>query len=64
MVQIGIPPENLVSGSAKTSFFQALDGSGTQEKFEWIIKGSNGDKVEIRVVSQKGGSVSAEVTLR
>ena len=64
MVQIGIAPEDLVSGAAKTSFFQALDGSGSQQKFEWIIKGSNGDKVEIKVVSQKGGSDTMEVTLR
>jgi len=64
MVQLGINPENLVSGDAKTSFFQSLDGSGSRRKFEWIIKGNAGEKLELRVVSQKGGSDTAEVTLR
>ena len=64
MVQLGIDPENLVSGDAKTSFFQSLDGSGSRRKFEWIVKGKTGEKVELRVVSQKGGTDTAEVTLR
>jgi hypothetical protein len=64
MVQLGIPPEDLLSGSAKTSFFQATDGSGRRQSFEWIIKGKRGDKVELRAVSQKGGSDTASLELR
>lgn len=64
MVQLGIAPEALLSGSAKTSFFQALDGSGNREKFEWLIKGKKGDEVELKVVAQKGGSDTKIIKLQ
>jgi len=64
MVQLGIDPDDLVSGSDKTSFFQALDGSGRREDFAWIVKGKRGDTVELRVVSQKGGSDTRRITLQ
>ena len=64
MVQLGIAPEALLSGSAKTSFFQAMDGSGTRNKFEWLIKGNKGDSIELKVVSQKGGSDTATIRLQ
>ncbi len=64
MVQLGIDPDDLLSGSAKTSFFQATDGSGRRQTFEWIIRGSRGDRLELRVVSQKGGSDTATLELR
>ena len=63
MVQLDIPPENLLSGSAKTSFFQALAGSGTRQKYEWIIAGKEGQKVRLSVVSQKGGKTSRTLIL-
>jgi len=64
MVQLGIDPDDLLSGSAKTSFFQALDGSGNRESFEWLIKGKRGDTVELKVVSQKGGTDSVSIRLQ
>lgn len=64
MVQLGIDPEDLLSGSAKTSFFQATDGSGRRQSFEWIIRGNRGDSVELRVVSQKGGSDTRTMRLQ
>jgi len=64
MVQLGIDPDALLSGSAKTSFFQALDGSGNREKFEWLIKGNKGDTIELKVVSQKGGTDTASIRLQ
>jgi len=64
MIQLGIEPSNLVSGSAKTSFFQALDGSGHRQKFDWIIRGEPGSEITLRVVSQKGGSETATLTLQ
>ncbi|NNE34803.1 MAG: hypothetical protein HKN13_06185, partial [Rhodothermales bacterium] len=64
MVQLDIAPERLLSGAAKTSFFQAMDGSGKRTDFEWIISGKRGDKVKIRAVSQKAGRHEIEVTLR
>ena len=64
MVQLGIDPADLLSGSAKTSFFQALDGSGNRESYEWLIKGKRGDTIELKVVAQKGGSDTASITLQ
>jgi hypothetical protein len=64
MVQLGIAPEALLSGSAKTSFFQAMDGSGTRQKFEWLIKGKKGDEIELKVVAQKGGTDTKKLRLQ
>jgi murein tripeptide amidase MpaA len=63
-VQIQIPPEDLITGDAKTSTIQKLDGSHNRERFEWVIRGSDGARVEITVLAQKGGTDSATVTLR
>jgi len=64
MVQLEVKPEQILSGSSKTNFFQALDGSGKRQKYEWLIKGKSGDQVELKVVSQKGGTDSAKITLK
>jgi hypothetical protein len=64
MVQLGVAPESIVSGDAKTSFFQALAGSGRRQKYEWIIKGKSGETVTLKVVSQKGGADAANLTLK
>jgi hypothetical protein len=64
MVQLGVEPDALLSGDAKTSFFQALDGSGKRELFEWIVSGNRGDTIELKVVAQKGGTDTAQITLR
>ena len=64
MVQLGVKPEQIISGSSKTNFFQALEGSGRRQKFEWLIKGKTGDQIELKVVSQKGGTDMAKITLK
>jgi len=64
MVQLGVAPEAIVSGDAKTNFFQSLAGSGRRQKYEWIVKGKPGETVKLTVVSQKGGSDSAALTLK
>ena len=64
MVQLGVEPEAIISGNSKTNFFQSLDGSGNIEKYEWLIKGKPGDKVELKVVSQKGGTDKVSITLK
>ncbi|MCX6223770.1 MAG: M14 family metallopeptidase, partial [Bacteroidia bacterium] len=38
MVQLEVKPERIISGNSKTNFFQALDGSGKRQKYEWLIK--------------------------
>jgi len=64
MVQIQVDPDAILTGDAKTSFVQKLDGSGAREQFTWVIRGRQGSSVEIRVRSQKGGTDTATVTLR
>ena len=64
IVQIQVPPEDLITGDAKTSRLQRLDGSGHRESFLWVIRGRPGAEVEIRVLAQKGGTDTATVTLR
>jgi hypothetical protein len=64
MVQLGVPPESIVTGSEKTSFVPTLAGSGTRQSFEWVIKGKPGSAVILKVVSQKGGADSATLTLK
>jgi len=64
MVQIQVDPDNVLTGDDKTGTVARLEGSGGRASFSWVIRGSDGDVVEIRVRSQKGGSDSATVTLR
>ena len=64
MVQLGVDPGAVLSGSAKTSFLQTLNGSGSLAKYEWLIKGKTGEVVELLVRSEKGGSATARVTLK
>ena len=64
MVQLGVPPESIVTGSEKTSFVPTLAGSGTRQSYEWVIKGKPGSAVILKVVSQKGGADSATLTLK
>ena len=33
--------KTIISGNAKTNFFQALAGSGKRQKYEWLIKGAH-----------------------
>jgi hypothetical protein len=64
IVQIQVPPEAILTGDAKTSTVQRLEGSGARERFSWVIRGQQGTSVEIRVRSQKGGTATATVMLR
>jgi len=64
LVQLGVEPGAVLSGSAKTSFLPALAGSGSRAKYEWLIRGKTGEVVELLVRSEKGGSATARVTLK
>ncbi len=64
MVQLGVDPADLVSGDAKTSFFQSLAGSGNRQKYQWIVKGKPGTPVQLKVMSQKGGTETVSLTLQ
>lgn len=64
LVQIQVPPEDILTGADKSSRIQQLDGSGSRESFTWVIRGQEGSRVEILARSQKGGTDTATVTLR
>jgi len=64
VVQIQLPPEDILTGAAKSSSIRELAGSGNRESFTWVIHGRQGAEIEIRVRAQKGGTDTATVTLR
>jgi hypothetical protein len=64
MVQLDVPPEDILTGAAKTSFFQALDGSGSRETYVWVIRGRQGAQINLAVRSQKSGHDTTTITLR
>jgi len=64
MVQIQVAPESILSGNPKTNSIQTLAGSGGRAKFEWLIKAKPGDKIELKVVSQKAVTDRRSVTLK
>jgi hypothetical protein len=64
MVQLGVDPDDVLTGAAKTNFFHALEGTGARQRYVWVIRGREGGRVELRVVSQKGGSDLTTITLR
>ena len=65
LVQLQVAPETILSGSPKTTFIrQALNGSGGRTAFEWLIKAKPGDRVGLKVVSQKGGGETKTVVLK
>jgi hypothetical protein len=64
MVQLGVPPESIITGAEKTSAIQALAGAGSTQSFEWVIKGQPGASVILTVQSQKSGSDRATIALR
>jgi hypothetical protein len=63
MVQLGVNPDDIVSGAAKTNFFPALAGSGRRQTYEWIIKGKAGSAVMLKAVAQKAGAATATLRL-
>ena len=63
-VQIQVDQTAILTGASKTYQINKLDGSGTRETVSWVIRGRPGSTIEIRVRAQKGGTDSANVTLR
>jgi len=64
MVQLGVDPAAIVSGSPKTNFFPSLAGTGRRQTYEWIVKGTPGATVTLKAVAQKAGSATATLTLK
>ena len=64
MVQIGVDPDDIVSGAAKTVFFQSLAGTGRRQTYEWIVRGKPGSTITLKAVAQKGGTATTTLTLK
>ncbi|MBN1938289.1 MAG: hypothetical protein JW843_01785 [Candidatus Aminicenantes bacterium] len=65
MVQLQVDPETVLSGNPKTvSIRQALNGSGGRAEFEWLIRAKAGEKIALKVMSQKGGGETRTVVLK
>ncbi len=63
MVQLDVPPESIITGNEKTNHINALAGSGSRQSYQWVIKGTPGSTVNLRVVSYKSGTDSAAIKL-
>jgi len=64
MVQLGVPPESIITGAEKTNTIPSLAGSGSRQSYEWVIRGKPGSTVTLKAVSQKGGTDTAALTLK
>jgi hypothetical protein len=64
MVQLGVKPEDIITGDDKTNFIDALAGSGTRASFQWVVRGQPGARVELKLASQKSGNETVTLTLR
>lgn len=63
LVQIQVDPDAIVTGANKSHRIMKLDGSGTRERVTWVIRARNGDSVDVRVRSEKGGTDTRSVRL-
>ncbi|NJD10633.1 MAG: hypothetical protein FIB01_09435 [Gemmatimonadetes bacterium] len=64
MVQLEVKPEAIITGANKTSFVNTLAGSGARQKYQWVIRGEPGARVELKLRSEKAGAESVTLTLR
>ena len=64
LVQIQVDAEEIMTGADKTTQIGVLAGSGARESVTWVIRGREGGRVEIRLISAKSGHDTATVTLR
>jgi len=64
MVQLEVEPTDIIAGSEKTSFIQALAGSGSRQSYEWIIRGKPGTTITLKAVSDKAGFDTATLKLQ
>jgi len=64
LVQLQVPVEDIVTGAPKANRIASLDGSNSRQRVSWVIRGTTGAVVEIKVLAQKGGTDRATVTLK
>jgi hypothetical protein len=64
MVQLGVPPESIITGGEKTVMVPAIAGSGGRQAFDWVVSAKPGTTVTVKAVAQKGGTDTATITLR
>jgi hypothetical protein len=64
MVQLGVPPEAIVTGAEKTVSVPVLQGAGGRQSFDWVITAKPGSSITVKVVAQKGGTDTVTVNLK
>jgi len=63
-LQIQVDDDDILSGEEKTASLGVLAGSGSRKDVSWVIRGSEGARVDIKLRSQKSGHDNATITLR
>lgn len=64
LVRLELDSERILTGADKSSEIEKLDGSGSRTRFSWVVRGRNGESVQIRARSEHGGTATTTVTLR
>ncbi len=64
LVRLEIDSGRILTGAAKSSEVEKLEGTGSRARFSWLIRGSTGERVEILARSEHGGTDTTTVTLR
>ncbi len=64
LLQLQVGADAIMTGADKTVSLGVLDGSGTRESVTWVIRGQEGGRVEVKLISAKSGHDTATITLR
>jgi hypothetical protein len=64
LLQIQVDANDILTGADKTTSVGILAGSGARESVTWVIRGREGGRVEIKLISGKAGHDTATITLR
>jgi hypothetical protein len=64
LLQLQVDSGDIMTGADKTTSVGVLAGSGARETVTWVIRGREGGRVEVRLISAKSGHDTATITLR
>ena len=64
LLQIQVDADAIMTGADKTTSVGVLAGSGARETVTWVIRGQEGGRVEVKLISAKSGHDTTTITLR
>ncbi|NNM07029.1 MAG: hypothetical protein HKO65_18185, partial [Gemmatimonadetes bacterium] len=64
LVQLQVDADQIMTGADKTTSVGVLAGSGARDSVTWVIRGREGGRVEVRLLSAKAGHDTTTITLR